>query len=457
MRCVNTVDPVTETLPLPAGSPDSPGPLGRWWSVTARTWLRGWPAVAQLVVDFLLAVPYLLLVCFVLIATILVPVLLIGAPFLAVLLVIAFQLGRLERARLWALTGVRVPAPTVPVREPALWRRHLADRRHWRSVLYLSVAPLWAVLAGSVVITLTCVALACTAVPLYAAALPGGRLALPGNGLVGGFWWLLLVFAVGVLGLLVAPLLAGALVQVSIALARRLLGPAQTEEVRVLSERVQTLTRTREATVDSVEAERRRIERDLHDGPQQRLVAIAMDLGMAQERLARDPAGARELLDKAHSAAKEAVTEMRQVARGIHPPVLTDRGLDAALSALAARAPVPVAVHVDLPARPSPTVEAIAYFCVSEALTNVAKHAHARSAEVAVHDRDGRIEITVSDDGVGGAVLGGADGSGSTGLTGLSDRVRAVDGSLLLQSPAGGPTVLRILLPDTHRTTGSPS
>jgi signal transduction histidine kinase len=168
---------------------------------------------------------------------------------------------------------------------------------------------------------------------------------------------------------------------------------------------------------------------------------------MAQERIDRDPAGARDLLDKAHAASKEAITEMRMVARGIHPPVLTDRGLDAALSALAARSPVPVSVSVDLPVRPSPTVEAIAYFCVSEALTNVAKHARARAAQVRVGTaNDVDLTVVISDDGVGGA-----DPARGTGLHGLADRVRAIDGTLLVTSPAGGPTVLTITLPGSRK------
>jgi signal transduction histidine kinase len=259
-------------------------------------------------------------------------------------------------------------------------------------------------------------------------------------------WWMPLVFVLGVLGVAVVPLLAQAMVKVDILLARRLLGSGRREQVEQLTERVDTLTQTREAAVDSAEVERRRIERDLHDGPQQRLVAIAMDLGMAQERIDRDPSGARELLDKAHAASKEAITEMRMVARGIHPPILTDRGLDAALSALAARSPVPVTVRVDLPIRPSPTVEAIAYFCVSEALTNVAKHAHAGSARVDVHASgtvaNSGLQIQIQDDGVGGA-----DPARGTGLHGLADRVRAIDGSLTVHSPIGGPTLLTIDLP----------
>jgi signal transduction histidine kinase len=178
------------------------------------------------------------------------------------------------------------------------------------------------------------------------------------------------------------------------------------------------------------------------------LVAIAMDVGMARERLTTDPDGARDLLDKAHVAAKEAMTEMRHVARGIAPPVLTDRGLDAALSALAVRSPVPVEVTVHLERRPTPTVEAIAYFCVSEALTNVAKHARASRARVEVTGRDGVLTVRVADDGRGGA--DGSDAAG-TGLQGLRDRVRAVDGSLAVSSPPGGPTVLTATLPDRPR------
>jgi signal transduction histidine kinase len=168
-----------------------------------------------------------------------------------------------------------------------------------------------------------------------------------------------------------------------------------------------------------------------------------MDLGLARERLGDDPARARELLDHAHAAAKEAITEMRHVARGIHPPVLTDRGLDAALSALAATAPVPVQVRVDLPQRPAATLESIAYFCVSEALTNVAKHARARHAWVDVRWDDGRLIARVADDGVGGAEL-----AGGTGLIGLRQRVAAVDGTVEVSSPRGGPTVVTISLPD---------
>ena len=414
-------------------------------ATAGRSWLWGWLAIAQLVIDMLLAGPYLVVVGLLIGGLAALPAFLVGLPLVALALLMAFGLSFWERGRLLAFTGVPIGRPRPPRADQPLWRRLLLDARPWRAAAYLPLLALWGLVAGITILVLTSTALALAALPLYSGALPDGIIALPfGRTLhTSAVPWLT---AVGLVALVVLPLLARGLSGVDVALGRWLLGPTGREQLDHLSERVQTLTETREATVDSVEAERRRIERDLHDGPQQRLVAIAMDLGMAREHLDRDPAGTRELLDKAHLAAKEAITEMRQVARGIHPPVLTDRGLDAALSALAARSPIPVSVSVELPQRPSPTVEAIAYFCVSEALTNVAKHSRARSARVEAFSRDGMITVRISDDGVGGA-----DPAAGTGLNGLRDRVRAVDGSLYLSSPLGGPTVLTITLPDRRQ------
>jgi signal transduction histidine kinase len=438
---IPTVD-VVSTLIRP-----NPAALGR---SLARTWLWGWPAIGQLILDLLLAFCYLLVFIVGLAGIVLLPVMLIGAPFLLFALTVSYWLGFVERARLLALTGYPVPAPVPTSTSVPLWRRLLLDGRHWRALAHIGVITFWGPVAGGIIAFLTSVSLAATAVPLYAAALPDTGMNLPFGGQIDGFWWMLLVFAIGLLGLAIVPLLARVLVLIDVLLVRLLLGQGRDDQVERLSERVDTLTQTREATVDSVETERRRIERDLHDGPQQRLVAIAMDLGMAQERIDRDPAGARDLLDKAHAASKEAITEMRMVARGIHPPILTDRGLDAALSALAARSPVPVTVRVELGFRPSPTVEAIAYFCVSEGLTNIAKHARATSATVVVRPSANEagtsaLTIEIRDDGVGGA-----DPSGGTGLHGLADRVRAIDGSLVVDSPAGGPTLLTIQLPGSR-------
>ncbi|MGZ8604316.1 MAG: sensor histidine kinase [Actinomycetota bacterium] len=219
-------------------------------------------------------------------------------------------------------------------------------------------------------------------------------------------------------------------------LVRWLLGPTR------LTARVHELTESRAAAVDLAGADRRQIERDLHDGVQQRLVALAMELGRAKEKLGSDPQRAGELVSEAHEEAKRALVEVRNLARGVYPAILTDRGLDPALSALAARATVPVDVRVSLSRRPPASVEAAAYFVVSEALANVAKHAHVTRAEVTVRlGTDDQLTVQIQDDGIGGA-----DPAGS-GLAGLRDRVRSLDGELHLLSPRGGPTVLMVELP----------
>jgi signal transduction histidine kinase len=407
----------------------------------ARSWAWGWLAITQLLLDLTLAGPYLV-VGGLLLGGLAAVAGLVGVLIVVVALAAARVIGPFERARLRAFTGLVVLAPLNAQAGQPWWRRVLLDTRPWRASVHLTLIAFWGLAAGATMLGLLSVAVALAALPAYDSLLPDGGALLPGGAHLDPSLNGALAVAGG-LGLLVLPLVARGLVGVDMALGRWLLGPSGNEQVRQLSARVVTLTETREATVDSVEAERRRIERDLHDGPQQRMVSIAMDLGMARQKLDRDPAGASELIDKAHAAAKEAITEMRQVARGIHPPVLTDRGLDAALSALAARAPVPVTVAVELDRRPTPTVEAIAYFCVSEALTNVAKHAQATTARVHVFRSDGALVVTITDDGTGGA-----DPERGTGLHGLRQRVRSVDGTLELSSPVGGPTVLTVTLPE---------
>jgi signal transduction histidine kinase len=193
--------------------------------------------------------------------------------------------------------------------------------------------------------------------------------------------------------------------------------------------------------MDAAEAERMRIERDLHDGAQQRLVSLAMELGRAKAKFGTDPEGAEAIVGQAHEEAKAALAELRNLVRGVHPPVLSDRGLDAALSGLAALSPVPVTVSVDLPTRPPANVEAIAYFVVAEGLTNIAKHSGARHAQVVVVRSGDVLSLEITDDGVGGA-----DPAGQ-GLSGLAARVAGVDGRLRVTSPAGGPTTLEVTLP----------
>ncbi|MEX5634061.1 sensor histidine kinase [Parafrankia sp. FMc2] len=243
------------------------------------------------------------------------------------------------------------------------------------------------------------------------------------------------------------------LVRADLALARRLLGPSQAE---ALTLRVEALARSRADMVAAADAERRRIERDLHDGAQQRLLSLAMNLGMARAALDDAPTPARVAIEQAHDEATLALTELREFVRGMHPAVLDDRGLDAALSGITARAPFPVGLRVDVPTRCAPSIEAIAYFVVSEALTNVARHAEATRAEVTVRRTGDRLRVTVSDDGRGGAVIGPADGAGAgpaegstagSGLRGLAQRAASVDGTLTVTSPPGGPTALVVELP----------
>ncbi|MER8046683.1 histidine kinase [Streptomyces sp. NPDC094032] len=239
------------------------------------------------------------------------------------------------------------------------------------------------------------------------------------------------------------PALSSALVRMETHLGPRLLGPDTSED---LARRVADLTESRAGAVDAADAERRRIERDLHDGAQQRLVSLALNLGIAKATLKDLPPEARAVIEAAHQEAKDAIEELNDLVRGLHPAVLDERGLDAALSGLAARAPLPVRLRVELPPHePSAAsaVEAVAYFVVSEALTNCAKHAReATRAEVTVTRLGGILRVVIADDGVGGA-----DPSRGSGLRGLAQRVRSVDGTFRMSSPVGGPTQMSVELP----------
>ncbi len=240
--------------------------------------------------------------------------------------------------------------------------------------------------------------------------------------------------AVGVLCLPVAIVLQRALAASQVWLARRLLGPS-------LAARVERLTETRAAAVNAATAELRRIERDLHDGAQARLVALAMDLGMAEERFDRDPEGARELVGEARDEARRALAELRDLARGMRPALLAERGLEQAVAELAARSPIPARADVDLPGRPVHSVETAAWFVVSEALANAAKHSGASRITIRLGAHGSALRVQVDDDGRGGANPHGS------GLDGLAKRVQALDGSLRVDSPRGGPTLIRAELP----------
>jgi signal transduction histidine kinase len=209
-----------------------------------------------------------------------------------------------------------------------------------------------------------------------------------------------------------------------------------------LAARVQQLTESRAETVDTQAAELRRIERDLHDGAQARLVSLGMSLGLAEERLEHDPAFARQLLAEARTANTQALAELRDLVRGIHPPVLADRGLVGAVEALALTGAVPIKVHTNLDGRLPAPVESAAYFAVAEALSNAIKHGGAGQIDIGLTRADSVLRLEVRDDGRGGAVV-----EGGSGLRGIERRLAAFDGCLELHSPPGGPTIVLMELP----------
>lgn len=223
--------------------------------------------------------------------------------------------------------------------------------------------------------------------------------------------------------------------------------PADLEAAR-LSARVEELTRTRAGAVDAHGAELRRIERDLHDGTQAQLVSLAMRIGIAKQTMLSDPDKAAALLDDARDGAEQAMTELRGVLRTMYPPILADRGLAGAVSALAARCPVPTQLRIgELGVVPAP-VEAAAYFVVAESLTNVTKHAAAGHVDVQLERRGNELYLAVTDDGIGGAMINTSnDGTRGSGLNGMLHRVGAIDGQLELASPIGGPTTIEVILP----------
>jgi signal transduction histidine kinase len=346
--------------------------------------------------------------------------------------------GALQRARFRAVLGVGIPAP--PGGGDGAWPlwpiRALRAPATWRQLGYHLLAMTGGVAGGALVA-------ACWSAPLLAVYLAGvwdvGR--RPGIGLGLGA----VVAAVAMLA--AAPWVARGVARADEAAARALLGPSRGEELAV---RVESLARSRAEIVAATDAERRRIERDLHDGAQRRLVSLAMQLGMARASLGDDvPEQLRQVVEQAHDEATEALAELRQLVRGLHPAVLDDRGLDAALSGIAATAPLPVRLRVDAGPRCAPAIEAVAYFVVSEALTNVAKHAEATRAEVTVERLGDRLRVVVADDGRGGATVNGAGpgADGGTGLLGLAQRATAVDGTLAVDSPPGGPTRITVELP----------
>ncbi|MFD5820089.1 sensor histidine kinase [Streptomyces sp. NPDC127038] len=389
---------MTERI-TPAGPSDGPSDEDRPPAARPALDPRTWREIAHLLVNLPASIIGFVYVVVMLATGAGLAVTVVGLPLLAAGLRGSRQLGKLERARARRLLGLRIDEPSpLPVRRTGffgwLWSS-LKDPVGWRAVLYDLIRLPWGVITFTV-----------TLVSLFV------------------LWPVL-------------PFIARGLTNVDRAMVRGLLSPSDE-----LERRIAELESDRGVVVDTAAADLRRIERDLHDGAQARLVNLAMGLGLAKEKLLEDPDAAASMVDEAHGEVKLALQELRDLARGIHPAVLTDRGLDAALSAIASRCTVPVKVTAELDTRPAAAIEGIAYFTVSELLQNVSKHSGASSASVDVWRTDDRLLIQVRDDGRGGA---GVDGG--TGMAGLADRLGAVDGLFVVDSPVGGPTVITAELP----------
>ncbi len=365
----------------------------------------------------------------------------VGLPILWLAMNVVRGGAATERAWVGAALRTEIPRP-YRERQPGTlrqrWKAQFTDPATWRDFGYLllllpvgvlefaSVVAMWSVVAGLV------------GVPFWIGHAPFAVI-------VGDFWTIdsfTSALPVALIGLALIPFAVIGTRWLGVLhgkFARAMLGPTRADQLAIEAERLQS---SRARGVEAAEAERRRIERDLHDGAQQRLVAVAMGLGRAKSKLDTDPDGAAELIAEAHADAKLAIKELRDLARGIYPSVLGDRGLDAALSALAARVPIEVDLQVDVDPRPPTAVESAAYFTVGEALTNITKHSNGTKATVRVNRVDTGVLVEVTDNGQGGAELkpGG-------GLAGLADRAATIDGVVVVVSPTGGPTVIRAELP----------
>jgi signal transduction histidine kinase len=370
----------------------------------------------------------------------LVPVLGVGLILLLGFIYALYAVAWLETARVDGLYGLGLPGlrPRARTRPGfggflrMVWHQFI-DPTMWRAVasaaistvLGLVVLPLLSIVASGIVLAFA---------PLFAR---GGAVRLAGVGIDVPVAW---ASVVGILAALVAAAAVIALAVLHGVLARVIVVPTREAQ---LTEQARTSDAQRAGAIRASEVERTRIERDLHDGVQPRLVSVGMTLGLAQQKIDNDPEAAKALLAEAHTSTKAAITELRQLARGIHASVLDDRGLDAALSALAGRSHIPVHLDVRLDRRCDRNAEAAVYFSIAETLTNAAKHSRASECRVVVRQRaDGALWARIEDNGIGGAqVIPGG------GLDGISNRILAAGGTVRLDSPQGGPTSLEVSVP----------
>jgi signal transduction histidine kinase len=346
-----------------------------------------------------------------------------------------------QLARFRDFLGVDLPAAPEYRGAPGAWPRRLWARAAtagvWRRIGYHALSGIVSTFTFLLVFGLWIAGVCLGSVAAWSWLLP------PYGGLFGhsvhGAGRIIALTLTGIAAFFLAAPAARLLVRLETSLAVALLSISRTER---LSREVAKLTRSRSDVVDAADAERRRIERDLHDGAQQRLVSLAMDLGMTRAMLTEVPDEVRAGVERAHEQAKQALVELRDFVRGLHPAVLDDLGLDAALSGIAARSSVPVRLLVELRGRPPAAVETVAYFVVSEALSNAVKHSRATRVDIVVEQLSAVLRIIVSDNGVGGA-----DASRGSGIRGLGQRVRSLDGTMTVDSPPGGPTLVLVELP----------
>jgi signal transduction histidine kinase len=443
---MTNVDAQMNTIATTTGSPGvSRRTIEDWLKVVLRTPItrRAWAEAGYAIVALPLAIAGFFFLVVSSAFGIVLLVTLLGLPVLALSGLASRRLGAVHRKLAWGMLRERVtpPAPFVPGQGILGWLQSaLRDPASWRARAYL-LMKLPLALATVWIVAMWVQGLFWVSYPFWWQA-TGASDPLPSMPFDRDTWaHALVVVVAGVAVLLAGPWVIHALVWIDRRLIHALLGrPAGAERVRELED-------ARARIVDDAAATMRRIERDLHDGTQAQLGTLAMNLGQAKEKLEHhegvpyDPAGALDLVEAAHRHAKEALVELRDIARGIHPPAL-DLGLEAALATLVARSAVPATLHADLPERPGRAIETIAYFSAAELLANAARHGYAQRVEVDVIESAGVLRLTVRDDGIGGAT----PGAGS-GLIGLADRLRAVDGRLDIVSPAGGPTVISVELP----------
>ena len=403
---------------------------------------RTWKETLHLLIDLPLGIAWFtIIVTGIALGVGLIPLMFIGVVVLLLTLQFVRVVSAIERARAKALLDADIANPFMAIGEIKGWwpriKAVLGDAALWKGVAYCVLALPVGIITFTVAVTFWSIALGGVTAPIWATIE-----AMVGANDPHGWAYVGITaasFVAGLIFLVATPWVVHGLAVMDRGLIRGLLGADRNAQLR---RRVTQLEVSKTASLDVAEAERTRIERDLHDGVQPRLVVAAMDLGLAREKASGSDPEVVALIERAQDETKQAIAELRELVRGIHPAVLTDRGLDAALSSLAARCPVPVTVQVNLDERPPTPVESAAYFIVAESLTNIAKHSDAKHARVNVNRDDRTLRVEITDDGHGGARTepGG-------GLSGLADRVRSLEGTFRVASPVGGPTTILAELP----------